>query len=100
MVVRQELEIPSLGITVWHHSTSLVMPNNFPRDGIFNPHLTTIEDSYNLTIALRIHKFMSLATRKPVLCCLLSAFVVRCLGKINTNLAVNTKSNHQVVSIP
>ena len=37
MVVRCELKIPSLGITVRHHSASLVMPNSYPRDGIFNP---------------------------------------------------------------
>ena len=46
MVVRFELEIPSLEITVQHHSESLVMPNSYPRDGIFNPILTTIKDSY------------------------------------------------------
>ena len=28
------------------YSASLVMPNSYARDGIFNPHLTTIEDSY------------------------------------------------------
>ena len=28
-------------VTVRHHSASLVMPNNYPRDGIFNQHLTT-----------------------------------------------------------
>ena len=46
MVVQCELKIPTLGITVRHHSASLVMPNSYPRDGIFNPHLTTIKDSY------------------------------------------------------
>ena len=35
MVVRVELKIPSLG-----------MPDSYPRDRIFNPNLTTIEDSY------------------------------------------------------
>ena len=24
------------------------MPNSYPHDGIFNPHLTTIKDSYTL----------------------------------------------------
>ena len=48
MVVWCELKIPSPGITVWHHPASLVMPNSYPRDGIFNLHLTTIKDSYNL----------------------------------------------------
>ena len=33
-------------VTILHHSASLVMPNNYPRDGIFNQHLTTIKDSY------------------------------------------------------
>ena len=37
-----QMKLPSLGITVRHHSTSLVMPNSYPRDGIFNPNLTTI----------------------------------------------------------
>ena len=46
MVVRCELKIPSIGITVRHHSASLVMPNSYPRDGIFNPLFTTIKDSY------------------------------------------------------
>ena len=45
MVARCELKIPLLGITVQHHPASLVMPNRYPRDGIFNPHLTTIKDS-------------------------------------------------------
>ena len=49
IVVRWELKIPSLGINVRHHSASLVMPNSYPRDGIFSPHLTTMKDSYNLT---------------------------------------------------
>ena len=48
IVVRCEFKIPSLGITVRHHSASLVMPNSYPRDGIFNPNLTTIKDSYIL----------------------------------------------------
>ena len=43
MVVRCELKIPSLEITNRHHSASLVMPNSYPRDRIFNPHLTTIK---------------------------------------------------------
>ena len=37
-------------ITVLRHSTSLVLPNSFPRDGIFNQHLTTIKDSYILIL--------------------------------------------------
>ena len=35
-------------VTVRHHSASLVMPNSYPSDGIFNQHLTTIKDSYSL----------------------------------------------------
>ena len=56
MVVRCELKIPSLGITGRHHWASLVMPNSYPRDGIFNPHLTTTKDSYILKSVLRIYK--------------------------------------------
>ena len=48
MVVRFELKITSLEISVRHHSASLVMPSSYPRDGIFNPNLTTVKDSYNL----------------------------------------------------
>ena len=33
-------------VTVRHNSASLVMPKSYPRDGIFNQHLTTIKDSY------------------------------------------------------
>ena len=46
MVVWRELKIPSLVITVLHHSASLVMPSSYPRDRIFNLHLTTSKDSY------------------------------------------------------
>ena len=48
LVVQRKLKILSLGITVGHHSASLMMPNSYPRDGIFNSHLTTIKDPYNL----------------------------------------------------
>ena len=48
IVVLCKLKIPSRAITVRHHSTSLVMPNSYPYDIIFNLHLTTIEDPYNL----------------------------------------------------
>ena len=50
IAVRCELKIPLLGITVRHHSANLVMPNSYPRDGIFNPHLTTMTDSYILVV--------------------------------------------------
>ena len=46
MVVQCELKIPSLEITIRHHSASVVMPNSYNRDGIFNLHLTTSKDSY------------------------------------------------------
>ena len=42
-----ELKILSLGITVWHQEASLAMPNSYPHD-IFNPHFTTIKDSYSI----------------------------------------------------
>ena len=48
MVVRFKLKIPSLGITVRHHTASLLMSNSYPCDGIFNPNLTIIKDSYIL----------------------------------------------------
>ena len=55
MVDRCELKIPSLGRTVRHHSSSLVMQNSCPRDGIFNPHLIIIKDSYKLKHNNRTH---------------------------------------------
>ena len=33
-------------VTVRYHLASLVMPNSYPRDGIFNRHLIAIKDSY------------------------------------------------------
>ena len=47
IVVRCGLKLLSLGISVLHLLASLMMPNSYPRDGIFNPHLTTVKDSYN-----------------------------------------------------
>ena len=41
-------------VTVRHHSASLVMRNSYPRDGIFNQHLTVIKDSYILFIILHV----------------------------------------------
>ena len=46
MVAPCKLKSLSLVITVRHHSASLVMPDTYPRDGICNPHLKTIKDSY------------------------------------------------------
>ena len=39
----------SLGITVRHHSASLVMPISDPRDRFFYPHHTPMKDTYNHT---------------------------------------------------
>ena len=41
-----QTENPSLGITVWHHSASLVMPDSNPQDGYFYLHLAPMIDSY------------------------------------------------------
>ena len=45
---------PSLGITVWHHSASLVMPNSDPRNGIFHLPLTPMIDPYILACRIRL----------------------------------------------
>ena len=57
MVVSCELKIPSLKITVRHHSASLMMPNSYPCDGIFNPHLTFL---YSLSRSLQTVVFIVL----------------------------------------
>ena len=41
---------PSLGIKVWHHSASFVMPDSDPRDGFFYLPHTPMIDPYNLPI--------------------------------------------------
>ena len=38
----------SLGITVRHHSASLVMPISDPRDRFFYAHHTPMKDTYNI----------------------------------------------------
>ena len=43
----------SLGITVRHHSASLVMPISDPRDRFFYPHHTPMIDTYSLAHGLR-----------------------------------------------
>ena len=43
-------------VTVRNHSASLVMPNSYPIDGIFNQHLTSIKDSYNLQVVYAINE--------------------------------------------
>ena len=64
MGVRDRQRSPFLGITVWHHSASLVMPDN--RDGFLNLPHTPMIDSY---IIQRIHtvsfgRLLSLDTLK------------------------------------
>ena len=59
IVARCELKILSLRITV-RHSASLVMPNSYPRDGIFNSHLSTIKDSYSLCLKLNLSPYIML----------------------------------------
>ena len=44
--------IPSLGITVRHHSAGLVMPISDPRDRFFCPHHTPIKGTYSLAHGL------------------------------------------------
>ena len=41
------IENPDTQENCSHHSASLTMTNSYPRDRIFNPHLTAIKDSYN-----------------------------------------------------
>ena len=53
--VRVGKKNPSLGITVCHHSASLMMPNGDPRDRFFYPTLTLMIDSYSLHI---VHYFI------------------------------------------
>ena len=43
MVVWCKLKVPSLRITVRHHSASLAVLNSYRRDRIFNPQLTAIK---------------------------------------------------------
>ena len=60
MVVRCKLKIPSFRITVRHH---IIHVNCYPRDGIFNLHLTTIKDSYNLAYGTRFWQFSPVLTK-------------------------------------
>ena len=72
MVVRYELKITSLGITVRHHSASLVMPNGYPRDRIFNTHFTTIKDLYYAPLIhflLELSVFYSIGMPPPSVVC-------------------------------
>ena len=56
MTVQCKFKILSREITVRHHEASLMMPNSYPCDRIFNPHLTTIKDSYILTVTVQHQK--------------------------------------------
>ena len=55
-----QIENSSTRVTVRHHSASLGMPNSYPRDGIFNQHLTTIKDSDNLETLLSNQSYATL----------------------------------------
>ena len=52
MGVRGRYKTPSLAITVWHHSASLVMPDSDHRDGFFylDLPLTRMIDPYIIII--------------------------------------------------
>ena len=47
-VTQGRIENPSLGITVFHHLASHVMPKGDPWDGFFYPTLTLMIDSYTI----------------------------------------------------
>ena len=47
MIVWCKLKVPSLRITVQHHSASLAMLNSYRRDRIFNLQLTATKNFYN-----------------------------------------------------
>ena len=67
--VRGRKKYPSLGITVWHNSASLVIPDSDPRDGFFYLPLIPTIDSYILIVcssSLRILFSLGLTTH----CCL------------------------------
>ena len=48
IMVLWRIENSVIRVTVGYHSASLAMPNSYPCEGIFNPQLTTIKDSYIL----------------------------------------------------
>ena len=52
-----------LRITAWHHCVSLLMPYSYPHDGIFNPHITTIKDSYILAYQTRFSAIFTSADK-------------------------------------
>ena len=58
---------PFLGITICHHSASLVMPNGDPQDGFYYPTLALIIDSYNLGTERKLDSTTSDNLYKPVI---------------------------------
>ena len=58
--------IQSLAKTVGHHSASLVMTNSYPRNGIFNLHLTAVKDSYLSVIAVLLHHRLIYTTQNSI----------------------------------
>ena len=84
MVVRCELK--SL-VTQYNCLASLMMPNSYPCDGIFNLHLAIIKDSYILTFEPR-HEKTCLWHGNMHPHSLISTFFVRCLDSIIPLLAI------------
>ena len=94
MVVRCELKIPSLWITVRHHSASFVMPNSYHHHGIFNLHLTTIKGSYLLygKIIQKIHtSLFEKAARGPksMLYTLSTVYIIYEKNRMEAKLSAN-----------
>ena len=57
--VRGRQKNPSLAIRVWHHSTSLMMPDSDPLDGFFYLPLTPMIDPYNMCTLFATHQACS-----------------------------------------
>ena len=57
MGMRDKQKYPSLGITVWHHSASPVLPDSNSLDGFFYLLLTIMTYSYNLPLTTMIDSF-------------------------------------------
>ena len=60
--VRLGYKNPSLGLSVCHHSASLMIPNGDPRDGFTYPTLTLMVDYYIIRFLMSI--MTPRATRK------------------------------------
>ena len=69
MAVRGRQKNPSLAITVWHHPTSLVMPDSDPWDGFFYLPLTPMIDPYNLLLTPMIDPYYHESSHKTYLLC-------------------------------